>query len=43
MAANFIVGFIPYDKRAHLQIDGGEVTLLKRSWRFRGRAMPVMA
>jgi membrane-bound inhibitor of C-type lysozyme len=27
---NFIVGFFPYDKRAHLQIDGGEVTLLKR-------------
>ena len=28
--SNFIVGFFPYDKRAHLQIDGGEVTLLKR-------------
>ena len=27
---NFIVGFFPYDKRAHLQIDGGEVTLLNR-------------
>jgi membrane-bound inhibitor of C-type lysozyme len=27
---NFIVGFFPYDKRAHLQIDGGEITLLKR-------------
>ena len=27
---NFIVGFFPYDGRAHLQIDGGEVTLLKR-------------
>jgi membrane-bound inhibitor of C-type lysozyme len=27
---NFIVGFFPYDKRAHLQIDGGETTLLKR-------------
>jgi membrane-bound inhibitor of C-type lysozyme len=27
---NFIVGFFPYDKRAHLQIDGEEVTLLKR-------------
>jgi hypothetical protein len=27
---NFIVGFFPYDKRAHLQIDGGDVTLLKR-------------
>ena len=27
---NFIVGFFPYDKRAHLEIDGGEVTLLKR-------------
>jgi membrane-bound inhibitor of C-type lysozyme len=27
---NFIVGFFPYDKRAHLQIDGGEVTLLRR-------------
>ncbi len=27
---NFIVGFFPYDRRAHLQIDGGEVTLLKR-------------
>jgi membrane-bound inhibitor of C-type lysozyme len=28
---NFILGFFPYDKRAHLQIDGGEVTLLKRT------------
>ena len=27
---NFIVGFFPYDKRAHLEVDGGEVTLLKR-------------
>src|ERR1700748_941271 len=27
---NFIVGFFPDDKRAHLQIDGGAVTLLKR-------------
>ena len=27
---NFIVGFFPHDGRAHLQIDGGEVTLLKR-------------
>ena len=27
---NFIVGFFPYDKRAHVEIDGGEVTLLKR-------------
>ena len=27
---NFIVGFFPYDGRAHLQIDGGEVTLRKR-------------
>ena len=27
---NFIVGFYPYDSRAHLQIDGGEVTLPKR-------------
>jgi membrane-bound inhibitor of C-type lysozyme len=27
---NFIVGFFPYDKRAHVQIDGGDVTLLKR-------------
>jgi membrane-bound inhibitor of C-type lysozyme len=27
---NFIVGFFPYDKRAHLQIDGSEITLLKR-------------
>jgi membrane-bound inhibitor of C-type lysozyme len=27
---NFIVGFFPYDKRAHLEIDGGEVTLRKR-------------
>jgi membrane-bound inhibitor of C-type lysozyme len=27
---NFIVGFFPYDKRAHLEIDGGEATLLKR-------------
>lgn len=27
---NFIVGFFPYDRRAHMQIDVGEVTLLKR-------------
>src|ERR1044072_8630573 len=27
---NFIVGFFPYDKRAYLQIDGGEITLRKR-------------
>lgn len=27
---NFIVGFFPYDKRAHMQIDGGELTLRKR-------------
>ena len=27
---NFIVGFFPYDGRAHLQIDGGELTLRKR-------------
>jgi membrane-bound inhibitor of C-type lysozyme len=27
---NFIVGFFPYDRRAHVEIDGGEVTLLKR-------------
>jgi membrane-bound inhibitor of C-type lysozyme len=27
---NFIVGFFPYDTRAHLQIDGKEVALLKR-------------
>jgi membrane-bound inhibitor of C-type lysozyme len=27
---NFIVGFFPYDNRAHMEIDGGEVTLLKR-------------
>jgi membrane-bound inhibitor of C-type lysozyme len=27
---NFIVGFFPYDKRAHVQIDGGEITLLRR-------------
>ena len=27
---NFIIGFFPYDGRAHLQIDGSEVTLLKR-------------
>lgn len=26
----FIVGFYPYDDRAHMQIDGREVTLLKR-------------
>ena len=26
----FIVGFYPYDNRAHMQIDGREVTLLKR-------------
>jgi membrane-bound inhibitor of C-type lysozyme len=42
---NFIVGFFPYDKRAHLQIDGGEVTLLKRlSWsgtRYAGRGVTL--
>ena len=27
---NFIAGFFPYDWRAHLEIDGGEATLLKR-------------
>ena len=27
---NFIVGFFPYDKRAHVEIDGGAATLLKR-------------
>ena len=27
---DFIVGFFPYDTRAHLAVDGGEVTLLKR-------------
>ena len=27
---NFIVGFFPYDKRAHLQIDGKAVALNKR-------------
>lgn len=26
----FVVGFYPYDDRAHMQIDGREVTLLKR-------------
>jgi membrane-bound inhibitor of C-type lysozyme len=26
----FIVGFYPYDDRAHMQIDGREVTLFKR-------------
>ena len=26
----FIVGFYPYDNRAHMQIDGREVTLSKR-------------
>jgi membrane-bound inhibitor of C-type lysozyme len=26
----FIVGFYPYDDRAHMQIDGREVTLVKR-------------
>jgi membrane-bound inhibitor of C-type lysozyme len=26
----FIVGFYPYDTRAHMQIDGREVTLSKR-------------
>jgi membrane-bound inhibitor of C-type lysozyme len=29
---NFIVGYFPYDKRAYMQIDGGEVTLRKRLW-----------
>jgi membrane-bound inhibitor of C-type lysozyme len=42
---NFIVGFFPYDGRAHLQIDGGEVTLLKRlSWsgtRYAGRGVTL--
>ena len=27
---NFIVGYFPYDKRAYVQIDGGEVTLRQR-------------
>ncbi len=27
---NFIVGYFPYDNRAYVQIDGGEVTLRKR-------------
>ena len=27
---NFIVGYFPYDRRAYVQIDGGEVTLRKR-------------
>lgn len=27
---NLIVGFYPYDSRAHLQIDGREVTLFRR-------------
>jgi membrane-bound inhibitor of C-type lysozyme len=27
---NFIVGYFPYDKRAYVQIDGGETTLRKR-------------
>jgi membrane-bound inhibitor of C-type lysozyme len=26
----FVVGFYPYDDRAHMQIDGSEVTLFKR-------------
>jgi membrane-bound inhibitor of C-type lysozyme len=26
----FVVGFYPYDDRAHMQIDGREVTLFKR-------------
>jgi membrane-bound inhibitor of C-type lysozyme len=42
---NFIVGFFPYDKRAHLQIDGGEVTLLKRlslsGTRYAGRGVTL--
>jgi len=42
---NFIVGFFPYDKRAHIQIDGGEVTLLKRPWlsgeRYAGRGVTL--
>lgn len=29
---NFIVGYFPYDKRAYMQIDGGEITLRKRLW-----------
>jgi membrane-bound inhibitor of C-type lysozyme len=28
--SQFIVGFFPYDKRAHLQIDGKAVALAKR-------------
>ena len=42
---NFIVGFFPYDGRAHLQIDGGEVTLLKRpsfsGTRYSGRGVTL--
>jgi membrane-bound inhibitor of C-type lysozyme len=29
---NLIVGYFPYDKRAYVQIDGGEVTLRRRPW-----------
>ena len=32
----FIAAFYPYDPRAHLQIDGGPVTLRKR-WSWSGR------
>jgi hypothetical protein len=28
--SSFIVAFYPYDKRAHIQLDGGAVTLAKR-------------
>ena len=42
---NFIIGFFPYDRRAHLQIDGGEVTLLKRlslsGTRYAGRGVTL--
>jgi membrane-bound inhibitor of C-type lysozyme len=42
---NFIVGYFPYDKRAYLQIDGGEVTLRKRlslsGTRYAGRGVTL--
>ena len=42
---NFIVGFFPYDKRAHVEIDGGEATLLKRlslsGTRYSGRGVTL--
>lgn len=43
---NFIVGYFPYDKRAYVQIDGGEVTLRQRlsfaGTRYAGRGVTLL-